>query len=140
VEFASQALAADGQEHLLGLPMPSSDHFQRWNGQRASASTSGNPVASGLAPKCTKTTSRYIWLSGAKPDGTEHDRHYGAIHRLTDWMTMLFYDPSPVGAAQRARTFPLLAEEWVERVPDTIGLGPEAPSDEAARRRLFGED
>ena len=80
------------------------------------------------------------WDRAAHAYAAEHDRHYGAIHRLTDWMTMLFYDPSPAGAAHRARAFPRLAEEWVKRVPDTIGLGPEAPSDEAARRRLFGED
>jgi len=55
-------------------------------------------------------------------------------------MTMLFYDPGPAGAARRTRAFPHLAENWAERVPDAVGLGPEAPSDEAARRRLFGED
>jgi hypothetical protein len=55
-------------------------------------------------------------------------------------MTMLFYDPGPAGAARRARAFPGLAENWAARVPDIIGLGPEAASDEAARRRLFGED
>jgi hypothetical protein len=54
-------------------------------------------------------------------------------------MTMLFYDPGPAGTARRAHAFPHLAEDW-ERVPDTVGLGPEAPSDEAARCRLFGED
>src|SRR4051812_3249442 len=80
------------------------------------------------------------WDRAAHAYAEEHDRYYGAIHRLTDWMTMLFYDPGLAGAARRTRAFPRLTENWVERVPDTIGLGPEAPSDEAARRRLFGED
>ena len=80
------------------------------------------------------------WDRAAHGYAEEHDRDYGAIHRLTDWMTMLFYDPGPAGAARRARAFPGLAENWAARVPDIIGLGPEAASDEAARRRLFGED
>jgi 2-polyprenyl-6-methoxyphenol hydroxylase-like FAD-dependent oxidoreductase len=79
------------------------------------------------------------WDRAAHAYAAEHDRYYGALHRLTNWMTLLFYDPGSVGTARRARAFPHLAEDW-ERVPDTIGLGPEAPSDEAARCRLFGED
>jgi 2-polyprenyl-6-methoxyphenol hydroxylase-like FAD-dependent oxidoreductase len=79
------------------------------------------------------------WDRAAHAYAEEHDRYYGAIHRLTSWMRPLLYDPSPTAAACRARAFPRLAEDG-ERLPDTIGLGPEAPSDEAARRRLFGED
>jgi menaquinone-9 beta-reductase len=51
---------------------------------------------------------------------------------------MMFYDPGPAGTAYRERAFPYLAEDG-RRIPDIIGLGPEAPSDEAAHRRLFGE-
>lgn len=69
----------------------------------------------------------------------EHDRHYGAIHRLTGWMRTLLYDPSPEATALRRRALPLLAAEPARRI-DLVGLGPDAPSDEPARRRLFGED
>jgi 2-polyprenyl-6-methoxyphenol hydroxylase-like FAD-dependent oxidoreductase len=79
------------------------------------------------------------WDRAAHAYAEEHDRHYGAIHRLTGWMRPLLYDPGPAAAAYRARAWPRLAEDG-ERLPDTVGLGPEAPSDEAARRRLFGED
>jgi menaquinone-9 beta-reductase len=78
------------------------------------------------------------WDRAAHAYAAQHDRHYGAIHRLTDWMRMMFYDPSPAGTARRERAFPYLAEDG-QRIPDMVGLGPEAPSDEAARRRLFGE-
>jgi menaquinone-9 beta-reductase len=78
------------------------------------------------------------WDRAAHAYAAEHDRHYGAIHRLTDWMRTMFYDPGPAGTAHRERAFPYLAED-AQRIPDVVGLGPEAPSDEAARRRLFGE-
>jgi hypothetical protein len=54
-------------------------------------------------------------------------------------MRVVSYDPSPESAAIRARAFPLIAQDRTRR-PDIIGLGPEFPSDEAARRRFFGED
>jgi 2-polyprenyl-6-methoxyphenol hydroxylase-like FAD-dependent oxidoreductase len=78
------------------------------------------------------------WDRAAHAYAADHDQYYSAIHRLTKWMGMIFYDPSPAGAARRERAFPYLAED-MQRIPDTIGLGPEAPSDELARRRLFGE-
>jgi menaquinone-9 beta-reductase len=78
------------------------------------------------------------WDRAAHAYAAEHDRYFGALHRLTDWMRMMFYDPGPAGTAYRERAFPYLAEDG-RRIPDIIGLGPEAPSDEAAHRRLFGE-
>jgi 2-polyprenyl-6-methoxyphenol hydroxylase-like FAD-dependent oxidoreductase len=78
------------------------------------------------------------WDRAAHAYAAEHDRYFDELHRLTDWMRMMFYDPGPAGIAYRERAFPYLAEEG-GRIPDIVGLGPEAPSDEAARRRLFGE-
>jgi menaquinone-9 beta-reductase len=69
----------------------------------------------------------------------EHDRYYGSLHRLTGWMTDLFYQPGPEAAALRARALPRIAQDF-SRVPDIVGIGPDFPSDENARRRLFGED
>jgi 2-polyprenyl-6-methoxyphenol hydroxylase-like FAD-dependent oxidoreductase len=79
------------------------------------------------------------WDRAAHAYAAEHDRYFGAIHRLTDWMRMIFYDSGTAGTAYRERAFPYLAEDG-RRIPDIVGLGPEAPSDEAARRRLFVEE
>jgi menaquinone-9 beta-reductase len=79
------------------------------------------------------------WDQAAHAYAAEHDRYFGAIHRLTDWMRMIFYDPGPAGTAYRERAFPCLAEDG-RRIPDIVGLGPEARSDETARRRLFVEE
>jgi len=78
------------------------------------------------------------WDRAAHAYAAEHDRYFGALHRLTDWMRTMFYDPGPTGTAHRERAFPYLFEDG-RRIPDLVGLGPEAPSDETARRRLFGE-
>jgi 2-polyprenyl-6-methoxyphenol hydroxylase-like FAD-dependent oxidoreductase len=78
------------------------------------------------------------WDRAAHAYAAEHDRYFGALHRLTDWMRTMFYDPGPTGTAYRERAFPYLFEDG-RRIPDLVGLGPEAPSDETARRRLFGE-
>jgi hypothetical protein len=54
-------------------------------------------------------------------------------------MRTLLYDPGAEAARLREQALPRLAAE-PERVIDLVGLGPDAPSDEAARRRFFGED
>ena len=79
------------------------------------------------------------WDIAAHAYAAEHDRYFGSIHRLLDWMTKLLYEPGPAAAARRDRAFARLAED-PGRSPDITGLGPESPSDEAAYRNLFGED
>lgn len=79
------------------------------------------------------------WDTAASEYAREHDRYYDALHRLHGWMRDLLYEVGPEANARRARALPLLAKE-PERRPDLLGLGPEAPSDEAARRRLVAED
>lgn len=79
------------------------------------------------------------WETAANAYAREHDRYYGALHRLQGWMRDLFYEVGREADARRARALPLLTEE-PERRPDLLTLGPEAPSDETARRRFFGED
>lgn len=79
-----------------------------------------------------------VWDRAAHAYASEHDRYFGDLHRLTNWMRMIFYDPGPAGTAYRERAFPHLTEDG-QRIPDIVGLGPEAPSDEVARKRLFGE-
>ena len=79
------------------------------------------------------------WEAAADDYAAEHDRRYGAVHRITSWLRTLFLDPRPEAAAIRERALPRMAAEPARRI-DYVGLGPEAPSDEAARRRFFGED
>jgi 2-polyprenyl-6-methoxyphenol hydroxylase-like FAD-dependent oxidoreductase len=79
------------------------------------------------------------WDAAGHAYAAEHDRYYDALRRLTGWMRTLFYDPGPEAGALRARALPRLAEDR-GRAPDIVGVGPEALSDEDARRRLFGQD
>jgi len=79
------------------------------------------------------------WPAAAKTYAAEHDRYYGSLHRLQDWARELFFEVGPVADAKRAIALPKLAEDPSRR-PDTIGLGPDAPSDAFARRRFFGLD
>ena len=69
----------------------------------------------------------------------EHDRYFGALHRIEGWFTDLLYEVGPEADARRARALPRLAEE-PDRDLDLIGIGPDLPSDEDARRRFFAED
>jgi 2-polyprenyl-6-methoxyphenol hydroxylase-like FAD-dependent oxidoreductase len=79
------------------------------------------------------------WDAAAHAYATEHDAYYGALHRLHGWLTLLMYETGPAADARRARAFVRLAAD-PSRAVDLQGLGPESPSDEAARRRFFGED
>ncbi|MFO7544141.1 MAG: NAD(P)/FAD-dependent oxidoreductase [Trueperaceae bacterium] len=79
------------------------------------------------------------WQRGVAEYGRAHARSYDALHRITNWLTYLYRTPGVEADAVRARALPLLRDD-PGRAPDLLGLGPEAPSDEAARRRFFGED
>jgi 2-polyprenyl-6-methoxyphenol hydroxylase-like FAD-dependent oxidoreductase len=78
------------------------------------------------------------WDLAAQQYATEHDRYFGSIHRLTNWMTMLMYEPGDFAAERRQRAFQRIIED-PERLPDIVGLGPEFPSDESTYRDLFGD-
>lgn len=86
-----------------------------------------------------KLLSNDDWDAAARAYAAEHDCYYGAIHRLTGWMRLLLFDPTPEGALRRQRAFPRIARDPARAV-DILGLGPEFPSDETARQRYFGED
>ena len=62
-----------------------------------------------------------------------------ALRYITGWLTDILYEVGPEAAARRERVFPLLRSDK-SRSPDFIALGPKAPHDETARRRLFGEE
>jgi len=78
------------------------------------------------------------WDLAGHQYATEHDHYFDAIHRLTDWMTKLMYEPGPLAEARRGHAFARIIED-PKRLPDLAGLGPEFPSDEAAYRNLFGD-
>jgi 2-polyprenyl-6-methoxyphenol hydroxylase-like FAD-dependent oxidoreductase len=77
------------------------------------------------------------WWSAAAAYAQDHDRAYSSLHNQHNGARLLFYTPGPKADALRARALPKLASEPSRR-PDVIGLGPDAPSDEVARRRFFG--
>lgn len=79
------------------------------------------------------------WRRAVTAYGRAHTRAYQALHRITNWLTFVFRTPGAEADVVRARALPLLRDE-PERAPDLLGLGPDAPSDETARRRFFGED
>lgn len=78
------------------------------------------------------------WDRAAAAYALDHDDFYGRLHRLESMMTDLYLEMGPAADQRRRRAFPLFVQDQT-RSPDSVGLGPEAPSDEIARRRFFGE-
>ncbi len=62
-----------------------------------------------------------------------------ALRNITGWLTDILYEVGPEAEARREKAFPLIRSDK-SRSPDFIALGPKAPHDETARRRLFGEE
>jgi len=79
------------------------------------------------------------WDAAGHAYAAEHDRHYDVIHRVDGWYAEIFMELGPEADARRARALPLAAQDPT-RFPDPPFSGPEAPSDDAVRRRFFGED
>ena len=79
------------------------------------------------------------WDRAGNTYGTVHDQHFGAINKVTRWLTSLMYQVGPEADARRAKSFPLMEKDR-GRSLDYIALGPETPHDEKARRRFFGEE
>jgi menaquinone-9 beta-reductase len=76
----------------------------------------------------------------AAPDyAAEHDLYYSRLHRIHGWFRDLWFGAGADAERLRSRALPRIAED-PSRIADFIALGPEAPSDESARRRMFGED
>jgi 2-polyprenyl-6-methoxyphenol hydroxylase-like FAD-dependent oxidoreductase len=79
------------------------------------------------------------WEAAAHAYATEHDRYYGALHRIEGWKTELLFEIGPEADARAERVFERRKIDPGGDV-DLQALGPDAPSDEAARRRYFAED
>ncbi len=79
------------------------------------------------------------WDAACNAYAGEHDRHYGAIHRVSGWWNAIFWDRARDAELRRKSLLPLLAREPA-RIPDHFFGGPDLPADESTRRRFFGED
>jgi len=79
------------------------------------------------------------WAVAAAAYAEQHDGYYCRLHRIHGWFRDLWFGVGEEAEALRGRALPRIAEDPT-RIPDFIALGPEAPSDDAARQRLFGED
>jgi len=79
------------------------------------------------------------WDKAGRAYAAEHDRHYGVIHTVDNWLSEMFFETGSIGEARRARAFPLLAQDPT-RAPDHILSGPDLPLNETVRRRFFGEE
>jgi 2-polyprenyl-6-methoxyphenol hydroxylase-like FAD-dependent oxidoreductase len=78
------------------------------------------------------------WDVAGRAYADTHAEYFDSVNRLTRWLTELMYEIGPEAEARRARALPLLAQD-PSRGPDYISLGPDSPSDESVRQRLFGE-
>lgn len=77
--------------------------------------------------------------AAARHYAERHEEYWGSLRRQTGWLTAVFRTPGPEADALRERALPLLVADPT-RAPDVVGLGPDGPSDERARRRFFGEE
>jgi 2-polyprenyl-6-methoxyphenol hydroxylase-like FAD-dependent oxidoreductase len=79
------------------------------------------------------------WSKALAEYARRHDEHWGAIHRIHEWMYQLIWSAGPEADARRARVFPRWAAD-PRGFPDAVGLGPFGPSDDNARRLVLGLD
>ena len=78
------------------------------------------------------------WDQAGHEYARQHDTYFQASKKVCGWLRTLFQDPTPEAQALRERAMPKIAED-VSRVPDHLFSGPDMPSDETVRQRLFGE-
>jgi 2-polyprenyl-6-methoxyphenol hydroxylase-like FAD-dependent oxidoreductase len=88
---------------------------------------------------CDALVAERDWDKAGHAYAAEHDRHYGIVHRCDGWFSEVFMEVGRKSDAIRARALPLLAAD-PSRFLETPHCGPEAPHDESARRRFYGED
>ncbi|TGV61037.1 FAD-dependent monooxygenase [bacterium M00.F.Ca.ET.141.01.1.1] len=78
------------------------------------------------------------WRSAAEAYAKDHDNFCGRMRRLEAMQTALLFEAGAAADRRREHAFTLFARDPT-RIPDAIGLGPEASSDDYARARYFGE-
>jgi 2-polyprenyl-6-methoxyphenol hydroxylase-like FAD-dependent oxidoreductase len=87
---------------------------------------------------CDRLLAEPDWRSAAEAYARDHDDFYGRMRRLESMETTLLFERGEDADRRRAKAFALFAQDPT-RAPDAVGLGPEAPCDEVARARYFGE-
>lgn len=78
------------------------------------------------------------WRAAAAAYAADHDDFFGRMLRIDAMRGELFFDVGPVANARRKRAFAAQERNPGVRL-DTLALGPDAPCDDAARARYFGE-
>lgn len=78
------------------------------------------------------------WDRSAHAYADDHDAFFASMLRLGAMRGELLFEMGDAADARRARAFAAQREDPT-RMPDTLGLGPDAASDAAARARYFGE-
>jgi len=78
------------------------------------------------------------WDRAGHEYALRHNEYFQSTRKVCGWLRTLFQDPTPEAQALRERAMPKIAED-VSRVPDHLFSGPDMPSDETVRQRLFGE-
>ena len=75
------------------------------------------------------------WDIAAHQYAAVHDQYYGALHMIESWLAEVIYGLGPAADRMREHALPQLAEG---SGPDIMGVGPDYPTDEAARLRFLG--
>jgi 2-polyprenyl-6-methoxyphenol hydroxylase-like FAD-dependent oxidoreductase len=76
---------------------------------------------------CLSSTSD--WSVALDDYARKHDRCYGTVHKVTQWMAELIWSTGPAADERRGQILPRVLSDPAG-LPDLIGLGPESPTDE----------
>jgi 2-polyprenyl-6-methoxyphenol hydroxylase-like FAD-dependent oxidoreductase len=79
------------------------------------------------------------WRQSASDYAGEQAVHRSRLRRGEALIRDLFFEPGEAAFRRRMHAMKLMEDE-PEREPDLFGLGPDAPCDDAARARFYGED
>jgi 2-polyprenyl-6-methoxyphenol hydroxylase-like FAD-dependent oxidoreductase len=79
------------------------------------------------------------WEAAGHAYAAAQDRDYGVVHRVTQWLGQILYEPGEEADARRARALPLLGQDST-RMPNHLLSGPDVPADDTVRTRFFGEE
>jgi menaquinone-9 beta-reductase len=75
------------------------------------------------------------WADATEGYAEDHDAYFGALHRLEQWCAQAWYSVGP--DRQHIRAHAATAEQD-GHAPDIPALGPDQPSDDAARMQFLG--
>ncbi|HET8985873.1 MAG TPA: FAD-dependent monooxygenase [Trueperaceae bacterium] len=140
-ELSGPLAAFDGADHWVESPYRAGVVLV---GDAAAASDPSFGCGTALTLRDARVLSEELsasddWYAASRRYAAEHDRYFGSLHTIIDWLTQMYRETGPEADARRRRAFPLFEQDRT-RIPDVVGSGPDGPSDETARRRFFGEE